>query len=144
MDLGLSGFRAFVTGGTANIGLAIARALAHEGASVGICGRDSERLDSALSALSAEGTAYGVTGDVTVPEQLERAVGEVADKLGGLDILIACAGGDIGGPWFPATTSEDWAATLHLNVIHSADATRAALPHLRRSPAGCVLFICSI
>jgi 3-oxoacyl-[acyl-carrier protein] reductase len=144
MDLGLSGYRAIVTGGSANIGLAIAKALVQEGAAVGICGRDQERLNSATAVLSAEGTAFGVVADVTAPAHLERGVAELVEKLGGLDILIACAGGDIGGPWFPKTTSEDWAATLHLNVVHSADAVRAALPHLRRSQNGSVLFISSI
>jgi 3-oxoacyl-[acyl-carrier protein] reductase len=145
MELGLSGQRALITGGNAGIGFAIARALIREGASVGICARNRAHLDSALVELrQGGGTAAGVVADVTVPEQIRDAVDQIANQLGGLELLVPCVGGDAGEPWLMQNTSQDWTATLQLNVVHSVDAVRAAVPHMRKSGRGSVLLISSI
>ncbi|MCI4352714.1 MAG: SDR family oxidoreductase [Thermoplasmata archaeon] len=145
MDLGLAGQKAFITGGNAGIGFAIAQALVSEGASVGICARDRSHVDKAVAALREEGgKAVGVVADVTVPSQLKRAIDQIIGELGGLDLLVTCVGGDVGQPWLMENTSEDWSATFQLNVVHSADAVRAAVPYLRKSGRGSVLFISSI
>jgi 3-oxoacyl-[acyl-carrier protein] reductase len=145
MDLGLARHRAFVTGGNAGIGFAIAAALVREGAAVGICSRDPANLRKAVAALRRGGRkAVGVVADVSEPAQTRRAVDQAAEQLGGLDSLVACVGGDVGRPWLLESSSEDWAATLQLNVGHSVDALRAAVPYLRKSGRGSVLFISSI
>jgi 3-oxoacyl-[acyl-carrier protein] reductase len=145
MDLDLKGRKAFVTGGNAGVGFGIARALVREGASVGICSRDQSHVDRAAATLRREGgTAYGVVADVTVPDQIRRAVDTTSRELGGLDFVVASVGGDVGEPWLMQNSSADWTATFQLNVVHAADAVRAAVPHLRRSNVGSVLFIASI
>jgi 3-oxoacyl-[acyl-carrier protein] reductase len=145
MDLGLQGKRAFVTGGTANIGLAISKALAREGVSVGICARSQEHLDTAVRAIQQEGgKTIGVVADVTIAEQVHSAVEHVAQTVGGLDLVVAGVGGHEGSPWLMESTSSDWSATFQLNVVHSVDVVRAAVPYLRKSGQGSVLFISSI
>src|ERR1700729_882878 len=120
MDLGLTGSRAFVTGGSRGLGLAIARTLISEGAEVVICGRDAGRLDQAgISAVQA---------DVTRPDELARAVDQAAGRLGGLDLLVANAGGSAGGGLLESTP-QDWIDTFALNVLHAAHAIRSAVPH---------------
>ncbi len=139
MDLGLSGKTAFVTGGSAGIGYGIARALIAEGASAAICGRDPRRLANAAAELGA----YGVEADVTDPERLRAAIDEAAERLGGLDLLVANAGGSQGRDLLDSTP-EDWAATYALNVLHAAHAVRCAVPHFGRRGGGSVLIVSSI
>lgn len=139
MDLGLSGRTAFITGGSAGIGLAIAGALIAEGASVAVCGRDPARLEAA-----AERTGVvAIEADVTDPDRLRDAVDEAARRLGGLDMLVANAGGGSGGGLLESTP-EDWAATYALNVLHAAHAVRCAVPHFDRRGGGAVIIVSSI
>ncbi|WP_460301948.1 SDR family NAD(P)-dependent oxidoreductase [Actinocorallia aurea] len=141
MDLGLAGLRAFVTGGTRGIGLAIARALTREGARVSVCGRDPERLANAVAELGPE--AHGTAADVADPDRLAEAVEAAAAAFGGLDLVVANAGGSVGGD-LASSTAEEFTATFALNAGHAAQAVRAALPHLEASPAASVLVIASI
>src|SRR4051812_21967521 len=111
MDLGLSSKRAFVTGGTHGVGLAIGRGLAREGAAVAVCGRDPARLAAAITDLGAAGMpVHGAVADVTDAGQLGRAIDDSAAALGGLDLLVANAGGSSGGDLLDSTP-DDWAAT---------------------------------
>jgi 3-oxoacyl-[acyl-carrier protein] reductase len=135
MDLGLTGSKAFITGGSRGIGLAIARALAAEGAAVAVCGRDPDTL--AACGFPA------VQADVTDAEQLGRAVDEAARQLGGLDLVVANAGGASGGGLL-TSTPQDWQDTFELNVLHAAHAIRSAVPHFERSGGGTALIISSI
>lgn len=139
MDLGLAGRTAFITGGSAGIGFGIARSLIAEGASVAVCARDPERLAKAAEELGA----YGVAADVTEPERLRRAIDDAADRLGGLDLLVANAGGSQGGDLLDSTP-EDWAATYAVNVLHAAHAVRCAVPHFERRGGGSVIIVSSI
>ncbi len=143
MDLQLSGKRAFVTGGSAGIGLAVARRLRSEDAVVTVCGRDSSRLEQAVAMLGGPGKAWGIPADVTDTQALTAAVEGAADRMGGLDLLVANAGGSVGGDLLDSTP-EDWMATFALNVLHSAHAIRVAVPHLRRDDGGAVVIVASI
>src|SRR5260370_27160702 len=98
MELGLRGKRVLITGGSKGIGLAIAQALAAEGASVGLVARDPQTLATAAEKLAAhEGvTVATAVSDVTDPAALSRAVEEIAAARGGPDHLVANAGGTIG------------------------------------------------
>jgi 3-oxoacyl-[acyl-carrier protein] reductase len=143
MDLRLAGKTAFVTGGSAGIGLAIARLLVSEGVSVAVCGRDADRLQAACADLRKEsGTVHGVTADVTEPEQLAAAVQSAADEFGRLDLLVANAGGSVGGGLLESSY-EDWEHTYRLNVLHAAHAVRCATPHLEKT-GGSVVIVSSI
>src|ERR1051325_10603957 len=85
MDLGLDGTRAVVTGGSRGLGLAIADALAREGAWVGLIARGPDDLADAAEKVGRHGRpVVTVVADVTDPEALGTAVDEVAGELGGL------------------------------------------------------------
>ena len=81
--------------------------------------------------------------DVADPAALDRAVGEIATTLGGLDHLVANVGGTVGGNLTDASF-DDFVATFALNAGHAAELIRAGLPHLRASGGGAVVIISSI
>ncbi|MEU0739174.1 oxidoreductase [Streptomyces sp. NPDC006134] len=125
MDLHLNGKTALVTGASRGIGLAVARALAAEGA----------RVVAAARKPTPELEAAGVTPvavDLTDPAGAERLMAEAVTELGGLDILVNNVGGgdsDVTGG-FLALTDDRWAQMMDLNFFTGVRVTRAALPAL--------------
>jgi len=145
MDLGLNSSRALVTGGSRGIGFAVASALAAEGAAVGLIARDPAGLAEAARTLAAHGTMVATAAaDVTDTPALRRAVDEIAAALGGLDHLVANAGGVAGGGNLTNSGDDEFTATLALNAGHAAELIRAGLPHLRAAGGGAVVIISSI
>lgn len=143
MDLELTGRRAFVTGASRGIGLAIARGLALEGAVVSIGARNPDGLAEAVDRLGREAlTVHPYVVDVTDAAQLEATIVQAATEHGGLDLVVANAGGSRGGGLL-TSTADDWTHTLQLNVVHAATAIRAAVPWLS-SGHGAALVIASI
>jgi len=140
MELGLSGRRAVVTGGTKGIGRAVAAELLAEGASVAFCARHADDVKTAEAELRAQhgderGTrVFGYAADVTSPEEVDRFIGEAAAALGGIDILVNNAGGAHPGN-FETLSDEDWRRDLDVKLFSQIRCTRAALPHLRESRA---------
>jgi 3-oxoacyl-[acyl-carrier protein] reductase len=144
MELELSGKRAFVTGASRGIGLAIARKLAHEGATVCIGARTERGLDEAVLTAARDGlTLHPYVVDVTDSAGLEAAIAGAARQHGGLDLVVANAGGSRGGG-LQSSTAEDWMHTMALNVVHAATAIRVAVPWLSASGQGAALVIASI
>lgn len=137
MDLGLSGRRALVTGGTKGIGRAVVAELVAEGVSVAFCARNSDEVKAAEGDLRPEGghpEVVGFTADVTKPDEVIRLVDDAAAALGGLDILVNNAGAAHPGG-FEDLSDTDWHQDLDVKLFSQIRCTRAALPHLRRSPA---------
>jgi NAD(P)-dependent dehydrogenase (short-subunit alcohol dehydrogenase family) len=83
----LEGKRAVITGGSSGIGLATARLFIEEGASVAILGRNQARLEAALETLGDRATA--IVADVAEPNTVATALGKVAERFAGIDILFA-------------------------------------------------------
>lgn len=139
MDLGLAGRRAVVTGGSKGIGRAIAAELLAEGAAVTICSRHPGELDAAAAELAKElpdqsaAVVRAMPCDVTDPGQVAGFVEAAAAAMGGLDILVNNAGGARPGR-FATLTDGDWQADVDTKLLSQIRCTRAALPHLRRSP----------
>ena len=128
------GIRAVVTGGAAGIGAAIVVALQQRGASVVSLDRTSDGVPDG---------AIGVLGDLTDDTTVRTAIAEAADRLGGIDVLVNNAGIGARGTVEEAT-DEEWLRVIDVNVLGIARATRAALPHLRRSDHAAVINTCSI
>ena len=149
MDLGLRGARALVTGASRGIGLAIADVLAAEGAAVALLARGEEQLAAAKEQVGRHGGQVLTKAvDVSDHAALAAVVDEVADELGGLDRLVANAGGTVvarppGGNLLDSTAA-DLSATFELNAGHSATLVRSAHPHLVRAGGGAVVMIASI
>jgi 3-oxoacyl-[acyl-carrier protein] reductase len=143
MELGLGGKRALITGGSRGIGLAIAQALAAEGSAVGLVARDPAGLAQAARQLASH-KVVTVAADVTDTVALGRAVDHVAAELGGLDLLVANAGGTVGGGNLTSAGPGDFTATFALNAGHAAELIRAGLPHLKASGGGAVVIVSSV
>ena len=144
MDLGLRGSRALVTGGSRGIGFAIADALAAEGAAVGIVARGADGLATAAGRLAGHGVPVATAAaDVTDTAALGAAVRQIAGELGGLDHLVANAGGTVGGNLADSAPG-DFAATFSLNAGHAAELIRSGLPYLTDSQTASCVIISSI
>ncbi|MDR6318797.1 SDR family NAD(P)-dependent oxidoreductase [Actinoplanes couchii] len=108
---------ALVTGGGSGIGRAVAQALAEEGASVVVAGRDTTALDTTVKLIEADGgTAAAIPADVTVPAQVEALVTATVDRFGTLDVAVNNAG-LLGRPGPLADVAEaDWHAVIDTNL----------------------------
>jgi 3-oxoacyl-[acyl-carrier protein] reductase len=145
MDLGLRGKRALITGGSRGIGFAVAQALAAEGVAVGLVARDAAGLADAAERLVSDGARTATAAaDVTDTQALTRAVTDIAAALGGLDLLVANAGGTVGRGNITSAQPDEFTATFALNAGHAAELIRVGLPHLRTSGGGAVVIVSSI
>lgn len=136
MDLQLEGKKALVTGSTAGIGLAIAQALAREGAQVIVNGRTQERVDAAIRAVG--GGASGVAAD------LGTAAGAAAlfERVAEVDVLVNNLGIFEAKP-FESIADEDWLRLFETNVLSGVRLSRRYLPAMVRKGFGRILFISS-
>ena len=140
----IAGQRVLLTGGSSGIGLAVARALAQEGAQVALLARNEVGLAAAKRKLAEETGAEAITvpADVTDRAALTAAIDEASRRLGGLDVLVTAAVGPSFGR-FVETEPDDFEATVETVLGGTVNTIRAALPHLERS-RGAVLAIGSI
>jgi NAD(P)-dependent dehydrogenase (short-subunit alcohol dehydrogenase family) len=118
---------ALVTGGSAGIGLGIAKRLAEEGARVFITGRRAAELDKAVTAIG--GNAAAVRGDVSTLADLDRIFADIGAQAGRIDVLVANAGfyefGALG-----EITEEHFDKTFNTNVRGLLFTVQKALPLL--------------
>jgi NAD(P)-dependent dehydrogenase (short-subunit alcohol dehydrogenase family) len=110
----LSGKTAIVTGAGGNLGRAVARRLAAEGASVAVFDRNQVRGAALIAKLAGDHIAVPV--DLMDPASVENGVRSVTDEFGGIDILCAAAGGFDMGPPVHETPAEVWTKMHDLNV----------------------------
>lgn len=144
MDLQLKDKRALVAGSSRGLGYAAARALSLEGARVAINGRSPEKLTRSAKTLEGETGAQVVplVGELTDPAVPQKLVADAVQALGGLDLLVTNAGGPPAGQ-FDAIDEETWQRAIDLSLMSHVRLIRAALPHLKQSPAASVLTITS-
>src|SRR5450755_1391140 len=148
MELGLSGRRALVTGGSKGLGKAIAAELLGEGTSVVICARHADELEATAAELkeraagsgAGSATLLAVPCDVTDPDQVTALMEAATAAMGGLDILVNNAGGARPGR-FATLTDADWHEDIEVKLFSQIRCTRAALPQLRRSASARVINI---
>jgi NAD(P)-dependent dehydrogenase (short-subunit alcohol dehydrogenase family) len=145
MDLQLSNKVAVVTGGSAGIGLAIARGLAAEGAHVALCARDEQRIAAAADQIRIDFgvRVLGVTADVGTPDGTTRLVDAVIAEFGGADILINNAGTGSEETILEAP-DERWQAYWELHVMAAVRLARAFAPTMKSRGGGVILHNASI
>jgi len=145
MQLGLKGKAAVVTGASTGIGLAIARALAVEGAAVLISARGEERLEEARRGLAAEVDApiESIAADAATAAGCEAVIDTAAQRFGRLDLLVNNAGGSPGPGGFMNLADEHWQIAYDLNLMSAVRCSRAAIPHMRRQGGGRIVMISS-
>jgi 3-oxoacyl-[acyl-carrier protein] reductase len=140
MDLGLKEKVALVAGGSAGIGLAIARELVAEGARVAICGRDPARLAAARAELGEAVTTTVL--DIRDTDAARAWVDRSAAEHGAVHLLVSNAGGPPAGA-SGAFSLEDYRAAVELGMIAHIGLVQAALPHLQAAGWGRVVMITS-
>lgn len=126
----LAGKRAVVTGATSGIGMATARNFVAQGAKVVFTGRNVD----VIRTLESELGCSGIPADLTQEGECKRIVAEAADRLGGLDILVNCAGVLYGAP-IQNTTLEIWDKNFAGNTRSVFEMMQHAIPHLQASVA---------
>jgi NADP-dependent 3-hydroxy acid dehydrogenase YdfG len=129
----LKGAVAIVTGASSGIGEATARALAGAGATVALLARRRDRLEALAGELGGDTSVHEV--DVTDAEASRRAVADVVDRHGRLDVLVNNAGY---GSMVPAAESDlaEWQKMVDVNVNGVLATTHAALDHLTEAAGG--------
>ncbi|MEX2451399.1 MAG: SDR family oxidoreductase [Rhodospirillales bacterium] len=143
MDLGLKGRKAFVTGASRGIGQAIAEALAAEGVSLALFGRDRKRCEALARKLGKahpEIEAFDIALDLLKPATIRASVTRAIKKLGGLDILVNCAGGAPRGH-LEDIPDKKWDEGFTIKPIGLMRMTRECLPYLRKSKQGRIINI---
>ena len=139
MDLGLRGRTALVCGASSGLGLASAEALAGEGANVTMFARRRDVLEREADRIGA----LAVRGDVTLPQDLERAVAMTLEAFGGLDILVWNSGGPPAGTGIDVTP-DSLEQAVELMLTPAVRLVGLCLPHLERSDGGRILAITSL
>jgi NAD(P)-dependent dehydrogenase (short-subunit alcohol dehydrogenase family) len=136
MELQLRGKKALVTGSTAGIGFAIARALSQEGAEVIVNGRTRERVDAAVREIG--GNAWGIAADLGTARGAARLLAEAP----AVDVLVNNVGIFEARP-FTEIPDEDWLRLFETNVLSGVRLSRGYLPGMVREGWGRVIFISS-
>ena len=136
----LHNYRIVIAGGSKGIGRSMALAFAASGAAVSICARGQAALDETAKAIAAHGVpVHAQSCDLGGASAIDTYVDAAAEALGGIDVLINNASG-----YGFADTEEDWAAVFNIDMMAAVRASRAALPHLARSPHASILHTSSI
>ncbi len=140
MDLGLTGKRFLVTGGTRGIGRAVVDGLLAEGAAVAYCARTADAVGDAQAELTAGGaTAIGSAVDVGDAAALANWVEASVTALGGIDGVVA----NVSALAIP-DNRENWRASIDVDLMGTVGLVEAALPHLLASGAGSIVTISSV
>jgi len=135
---------AVVTGGTRGIGLAIARALAEDGASVVVSGRDAGRLESAVKELETCGASVlGVVADQSKREDCDRLVDAAKERFGRIDVLVNNAG-ITRDQLLVRMKDDDWDQVLDTNLRGVFLMTRAVAKSMMRQKSGRIINITSM
>ena len=135
---------AIITGGSKGLGYAMAAGLASAGANVLLVSRNGAEAEKSAGEIrdSFGGQAFAHAADVSSPSQVDQVVDAAIKHFGRIDILINSAGINIRGP-IETLTLEQFQQVMNTNVAATWLCVRAALPHLKKSPAGRIINIAS-
>ena len=144
MDLNLANKTGIVTGGSAGIGLACAKALFKEGINIVIAAH--EGVDEAVENITEIGvvmqdnTAVPMKVDLSKSDQAKKVVEKAIDRFGGIDILINCAGAAKAGS-FLDLTDNDFLDAWTLKLLGYIRMIREVVPHMIKQRDGCIINI---
>jgi len=145
VDLGLRGKVALVAASSKGLGRAVARELAAEGASVVMCARSGEALESARREIVDETGAdvLAVAADVSTTQGVEQVTRAALDRFGHVAILVINAGGPPAGT-FDKHDWSAWQSAVDLTLRSAVELTRAVLPGMRERHWGRIVAVNSI
>jgi NADP-dependent 3-hydroxy acid dehydrogenase YdfG len=136
---------AIVTGAGTGIGRATAKAFAREGSRVALVGRRPGALHEVADELQEAGADCLVTAaDVTDVTAVDRAVTEVVDRFGQVDVLVNNAGVNLVHREMDNLSAEDWSTVLDANLTGAFLMTGAVLPVMRSRRAGTIINVSSM
>jgi NAD(P)-dependent dehydrogenase (short-subunit alcohol dehydrogenase family) len=134
---------AIITGANRGFGFEVAKKFVEEGASVVICGRDSNQVSHAVDRLqeivSVEQTVFGLSIDVSKEESVKKLINNAIAHLGRIDIVVNNAG--IYGPkgLIEDVDSEEWITAIHINLLSVFFMCKWILPHMKMNNAGKII-----
>ncbi len=136
---------AIVTGGAGGLGQAISAALAEEGARVAIFDTNPDAIDRALDEFARPDSVMGSIVDVRSRESVTAGVAEVVAAFGGVDILIAAAGGSLGTPRdIDDIEPEHLDLVIDVNIKGTFNCAQAVVPHMKARGGGAIVNFSSI
>jgi 3-oxoacyl-[acyl-carrier protein] reductase len=145
MKLGIEGRTALVAGSSRGLGRAVAEALAQEGTRLVLCSRSKGSIEAAADEIHEQYgvEALGLRADVSQQADVEVLVEQALQQFGGIDILVANAGGPP-ATRFQDTKTSQWKEGLNLNLMSTIYLSRAVVPVMQRQKWGRIIAITSI
>ncbi len=144
MSFDLEGSTALVTGAARGLGRAIAVALAEAGADVALGLHDASRDDGVVDEIRALGRrALPLQMDVTLADQVDAAVAQCVDGLGGIELLVNNAGGGAGHHPAEEISLDAFRETVEVNLLGTFAACRAAFAPMRERGFGRIVNVSS-
>jgi NAD(P)-dependent dehydrogenase (short-subunit alcohol dehydrogenase family) len=140
----LTGKIVLVVGGGGGIGLGIAKALAAQGCKVALADNDEEALLAAAKAADAAAQFHWRTCDVTKREQVAQLFQWLGEELGSIDILVNCAGINIGNRMMANIDPADFDRVMAVNTTGTFNCIHTALPVMREKRSGLIVNIVSL
>jgi NAD(P)-dependent dehydrogenase (short-subunit alcohol dehydrogenase family) len=136
----LTGKVALVTGAGSGIGKAAAVLLAQHGAKVAVLSDTANEIEQTAAEIQHPGSeALAIAANIGIEDQVQKAVQQVVDRWGRLDIVFANAG--INGVWAPIEelTLQDWSNTININLTGTFLTIKYANPHLKKQGGSVVI-----
>ncbi len=139
----LDGLRVLIVGGTSGIGLATARRMLADGAAaMTLAGRTEKRGEAALAAFDNPRAGF-VQGDAGDPEQAEAIVRQAAERMGGIDALMSCGGGDPMPRLLKDIPTDEVMRDITRSLAPVVTPARAVLPVMAAQGGGSVICVAS-
>jgi NAD(P)-dependent dehydrogenase (short-subunit alcohol dehydrogenase family) len=145
LELGLKGKVAIITGASEGLGRATAERFARSGARVAMCARRPDVLDEAAKAIQKATGAevMSLPTDVTKKDQVEKFVGEVVGRFGGVDVLLNNAGTSSAAS-FEGVDDDAWQYDFDLKVMGAIRFCRLVIPSMKARGGGAIINVTTI